>query len=129
MAPKRITVVDDDENIRKTFSLVLGRRYKVTVLKDPAEALARLRTLPADLIIADYRLPSFDGLELIKRLRESGYEGRAILISAHPDLVKAEDLSRWAISDLFVKPLDLEALNASIERVLEDGGGARKPAG
>lgn len=119
MAAKKIVVVDDDKNIRKTFNLLLGKKYKVFSAKDSKEALARLRTSPADLVIADYKLPGMNGLELIKKLRESGFEGGAMLISAHPDLVPVEDMSRFAISHFFVKPLDLGALNVSIDRVLQ----------
>lgn len=119
MSVKKIVVVDDDNNIRKTFDLLLGKKYKVYSVKDSQEALAKLKSLQADLVIADFKLPGMNGLELIKRLRQTGFEGGAMLISAHPDLVKVEDMSRFAISHFFVKPLDLEALNLSIDRALQ----------
>ena len=58
-------------------------------------------------------------MELIKRLRENGFEGEAMLITAHPDEVRIEDMGRFAISHFFVKPLDLNDLNLSIDRVLQ----------
>jgi len=119
MPGKKIVIVDDDENIRKTFSLLLGKKYRVYPVKDSEEALARFRNAKVDLVIADYKLPCLNGMELIKRLRASGFEGEAMLISAHPDLVKIEDMSRLAISHFFVKPLDLDILNLSIDRVLQ----------
>jgi DNA-binding NtrC family response regulator len=119
MAGKKIVIVDDDETIRKTFSLLLSKKYRVYPVKDSEEALARFGKAKVDLVIADYKLPSLNGLELIKRLRASGFEGEAMLISAHPDLVKIEDLNRFSISCFFVKPLDLNALNVSIDRALE----------
>jgi DNA-binding NtrC family response regulator len=119
MTGKKIVIVDDDETIRKTFFLLLGKKYRVYPVKDSEEALARFGHAKVDLVIADYKLPSLNGLELIKRLRASGFEGEAMLISAHPDLVKVEDLSRFSISHFFVKPLDLDVLNASIDRVLQ----------
>lgn len=119
MTAKTIVIVDDDETLRKTFSLLLKGKYRVFVVGDPEEALARLRRSKADLLIADYRLPTLNGLELIRRLRASGFEGEAMLISAHPDEVRVEEMSRLAISHFFVKPLDLELLNASIDRVLQ----------
>ncbi len=119
MLAKKIVIVDDDEMIRKTFVLLLGKKYRVSSLKDSEEALAKLRNARPDLVIADYKLPHLNGLELIKRLREAGFEGEAMLISAHPDMVKIEDLSRFSISHFFVKPLDLNALNVSIDRVLQ----------
>lgn len=119
MLAKKIAIVDDDEMIRKTFVLLLGKKYRVSSLKDSEEALAKLRNAGPDLVIADFKLPRMSGLELIKKLRESGFEGEAMLISAHPDMVKIEDLSRFSISHFFVKPLDLNALNVSIDRVLQ----------
>jgi DNA-binding NtrC family response regulator len=119
MPEKKIVIVDDDENIRKTFTLLLGKKYRVYPVKDSEQALAKLRSAKVDLVIADYKLPCLNGMELIRRLRASGFEGEAMLISAHPDLVKIEDLSRLSISHFFVKPLDLDILNLSIDRVLQ----------
>lgn len=115
---KKIILVDDDETVRKTFALVLGKKYRIESLKDPRQALSKLKSGRADLVIADYRLPYINGMELIKRLRENGFEGEAMLITAHPDEVRIEDMGRFAISHFFVKPLDLNDLNLSIERVL-----------
>jgi len=119
MTTKKIVLVDDDETVRKTFTLLLGKKYRLESLKDPRQALTKLKDGRADLIIADYRLPYFNGMELIKRLRENGFEGEAMLITAHPDEVRIEDMGRFAISHFFVKPLDLNDLNLSIDRVLQ----------
>lgn len=128
MTTKKIVLVDDDETVRKTFSLLLGKKYRVESLKDPRQALSRLKNSPADLIIADYRLPYFNGMELIKRLRENGFEGEAMLITAHPDDVKIDDMGRFAISHFFVKPLDLNDLNLSIDRLLQPKNPLQSPA-
>ena len=119
MATKKIVIVDDDENIRKTFSLLLGKKYRVSSFKDSREALSKLENSRVDLVIADYKLPYMNGMELIKKLREQGFEGEAMLITAHPDDVKIEDMSRLAISHFFVKPLELNVLELSIDRALQ----------
>ena len=119
MITKKIVLIDDDETVRKTFVLLLGKKYRITPLKDPRQALAKLKDSRADLVIADYRLPYLNGMELIKKLRENGFEGEAMLITAHPEEVKIEDMGRFAISHFFVKPLDLNDLNLSIDRVLQ----------
>ncbi len=118
-AIKKIVLVDDDETLRKTFTLLLGKKYRVLPLKDPRQALAQIKNGRADLVIADYKLPFFNGMELIKKLRENGFEGEAMLITAHPDEVRIQDMGRFAISHFFVKPLDLNDLNLSIDRVLQ----------
>jgi len=118
MAEKRIVVVDDDESIRKTFRLLLQKQYRVLLAKDSEEALREFGSLKFDLIIADLRLPQISGLELIARFRGLGYRGEAILISAHPDCISIDELSRHAIGHFFAKPLDLNVLSRSIEYLL-----------
>ncbi|HMA53769.1 MAG TPA: response regulator, partial [Acidobacteriota bacterium] len=98
---KKIVLVDDDETIRKTFTLLLGKKYRIVSLKDPRQALSQLKGCRADLVIADYKLPYLNGMELIQKLRENGFEGEAMLITAHPDEVKIQDMGRFAISHFF----------------------------
>ncbi|HDZ27163.1 MAG TPA: response regulator [Candidatus Aminicenantes bacterium] len=118
MSEKKIIIVDDDESIRKTFFLILNKNYRVYLAKDSGEALQRFKRAEIDLIIADLKLPHLDGVEMIAKFRELGYRGNVILISAYPDLVKIDELSRLSISHFFVKPLDLDSLNRSIDHLL-----------
>jgi len=117
---KRIMIVEDDENIRKTFRLLLGKKYRVYAEKDPVEVLRKGPSVEFDLVIADVKLPGMTGVDFMKELRRSGYRGEAMLITAHPDLVNIESLSQLEISHFFVKPLDLKVLDVSIERVLQN---------
>jgi len=118
MHEKRIVVVDDDESIRKTFFLILHENYRVYLAKDSREALQRFKNTDVDLIIADLKLPHLSGVEMVSEFRSAGYKGDVILISAFPDLIDIDELSRLSISHFFVKPLDLDALNRSIDHLL-----------
>jgi len=118
MLEKKIVIVDDDESIRKTFLLILQKNYRVYLAKDSKEALKYFKKTKIDLIIADLRLPDMNGTKMIAKFRESGYRGEVILISAYPDLVDLEELKRLSIGYFFVKPLDLKALNQSIDYLL-----------
>jgi len=118
MDKKKIVVVDDDESIRQTFFLILNKNYLVYPAKDSKEALQRFGKEDVDLIIADLKLPYLNGVEMIAKFREKGYKGEVILVSAYPDLVKVDELSKLSISHFFVKPLDLDALNRSIDYLL-----------
>jgi len=128
MLAKKIVVVDDDETIRKTFFLILNQTYRVYLAKDAREVLDRFRKADIDLIIADYRLPSMNGVDLVAALRKEGYRGHVIMISAHADLIEPDLLSRLSISHFFAKPLDLAALSRSIDYLLHDPSGAERRA-
>jgi len=127
MTEKKIVIVDDDDSIRKTFFMILHDHYRVFLAKDPKEALSKFKKADIDLIIADLKLPCINGLEMISRFRNSGYKGEAILISAYPDLVTPEELVRLSIGHFFVKPLDLTALNQSIDHLLNGKNHQNKP--
>ena len=118
MTKQKIVIVDDDDCIRKTFFMILHENYRVYLAKDPKEALSKFMKADIDLIIADLKLPYINGLEMISKFRDSGYKGEAILISAYPDLVTSDELKRLSIGHFFVKPLDLTALNQSIDQLL-----------
>lgn len=118
MIEKKIVIVDDDESIRKTFFLILNKNYQVYLAKDSNDALKRFKKAKIDLIIADLKLPGMSGLEMISKFRENGYKGEVILISAYPDLVDLDQLKPLAIGHFFVKPLDLNSLNKSIDYLL-----------
>jgi len=125
---EKVVIVDDDEAIRKTFFLILNPDYRVYLAKDAEEALRRFEGTDIDLIIADLKLTRLNGVDMIKRFRETGYKGEVILISAYPDLLDPETLSRLDVGCTFVKPLDLEALTRSITNLLAANHSLRKGA-
>jgi DNA-binding NtrC family response regulator len=129
MATKKIVVVDDEESIRKTFFLILKKSYKVFLASTGAEAAARLKNGSADLMIADFRLPDMTGLELVEKARRSGFGGEVIMITAFADEIEPDTLARLRISHFFAKPLDLNALNRSIDYLMtKDEFSAGRPA-
>jgi CheY-like chemotaxis protein len=128
MTAKKIVIIEDDETIRKTFSLLLGKKYRVYLAKDGKEALQKYGNSRVDLIITDLKLPDITGLELMAQFREAGFRGQAMLISAYPDLLDIEQLTRNGISYYFTKPLDLDLFQQSIDQVLEPKEGAEKRA-
>ncbi|UCE39729.1 MAG: response regulator [Candidatus Aminicenantes bacterium] len=123
---KRVVIVDDDESIRKTFYLILNSDYMVYLAKDAEEMLQRFQGTEIDLIIADLKLPHLNGLDMITKFRKTGYKGEVILISAYPDLLDPEILSRLEVGHVFVKPLDLDALNEAIAHLLSSENTQRK---
>jgi len=67
-----ITLVDDDENIVASVSLALeSHGHKVTAWHDGASGLEALEASPPDLAILDVKMPRMDGMEVLRRLRQT----------------------------------------------------------
>ena len=66
-----ILIVDDRESNRELLTTLLGcENHSTAEARDGAEGLERARTLKPDLIITDILMPTMDGYEFIRRLRE-----------------------------------------------------------
>lgn len=67
-----ITLVDDDENIVASVSLALeSHGHQVKSFYDGAAGLAALESDPPDLAILDVKMPRLDGMEVLRRLRQT----------------------------------------------------------
>ncbi|MFJ6730512.1 response regulator [Streptomyces sp. NPDC091281] len=69
--PIRVVVVDDQPLIRAGFSMVLASQDDIEVVAEAengAEALDRLESVPADVVVMDIRMPVLDGIEATRRL-------------------------------------------------------------
>jgi signal transduction histidine kinase/GGDEF domain-containing protein len=64
-----LLLADDDPNIRRSFSRILGRHWRIETAQDGAEAVAKAKALNPDLMLVDLFMPKKDGLDAIREIR------------------------------------------------------------
>ena len=115
----RILVVDDDPNIRELVRLFLEREgINVFEASNGAEALAKLESTRADMVILDIMMPQMDGWELCRTLRAAG-ETPVLMLTAKGETcqkVKGFDLGA---DDYIVKPFEPLELVARVKALLK----------
>ena len=114
MAGKRVLIVDDAGLVRLYYRDALDRvGYDVDEAMNGLEALEKLLTTPADLLIFDINMPKMDGLTFLKSLRRYPLPLGAIpavVISTEAD-PKDRDAARAAGANFYlVKPVPQEML-------------------
>ena len=118
---KKILVVDDKPSISKLIVQFLSRSFEVHTREDGLQALEWLQegNVP-DLILTDLQMPNIDGIELIKRLKESGYfrDIPVIVLSSKEGSEDRIKCLRLGAEDYMVKPFNPEELLVRIEKVL-----------
>jgi two-component system response regulator MprA len=115
-----ILVVDDDPNLLRMLrrGLVLAG-YTVVAAEDGESALRILRTQEPDVVVLDVMLPEpLDGLEVARRLRESGSDVPIIMLTARDQL--ADKVAGFAsgADDYLPKPFAFEELLARVGALL-----------
>jgi two-component system response regulator ChvI len=123
-----IALVDDDRNILTSVSIALQSEGFVTrVYTDGSTALKALADNPADLGVFDIKMPQMDGMELLRRLRESSAMPVIFLTSKDDELDEALGLAMGA-DDYISKPFSQRLLIARIRAILRRQELERPPA-
>jgi two-component system NtrC family response regulator len=115
-APFRILVVDDEPAQRELLSGFLVKRgFDVVTADDGAEAIARFRREPVDLVLTDQKMPGLSGLELLDAVRAIDPDVAVLLVTAHGTIDAAVSAMKHGAVDYLTKPLDLDELLRRVE--------------
>lgn len=124
----RILLVEDDRMIGEAVSTALkDAAYAVDWVQDGAAASLALENDEHQAVLLDLGLPRRDGLEVLRRLRQSGNALPVIVITARDgveDRIKGLDLGA---DDYLVKPFDVNELLARLRAVIRRRGGQAVP--
>lgn len=113
-----IALVDDDENILTSVSMFLeDAGHDVKCYHDGASALEALSKKPVDIAVFDIKMPRMDGMELLRRLRQTSNMPVIFLTSKDDEFDEALGLNMGA-DDYITKPFSQRLLGERIKAVL-----------
>lgn len=118
---ERILLVEDSAHLRHFLvdAVLEPAGYDVLAAVNGAEGMTLARDLHPDLIISDYLMPHYTGLEMLAALRREGLDFPFILITAEGSETLAVQAMRLGVSDYLIKPFDTDDLLHAITRVLQ----------
>ena len=120
----RLLLVEDDPTLRETLcNQLLASGYRVESAADGEEGWYYASEYPIDLAIIDLGLPKLPGLELIKRLRESGRTYPILILTARDNWQDKVDGLTNGADDYVAKPFHYEELSARVNALLRRSGG------
>jgi len=126
---RTVALVDDDRNILTAVSIALqAEGFATRVYSDGATALKALTENPPDLAVFDIKMPRMDGMELLRRLRETSHLPVIFLTSKDEEQDEAAGLAMGA-DDYIAKPFSQRLLIARIHAILRRTDTARAVAG
>jgi DNA-binding NtrC family response regulator len=112
-------IVDDDQDLRELLQIALESRYQVRAFPAAGPAIEAVEKEPPDLVILDVGLPDMSGIDALQSMRESHPDLMVIMVTALTDVKVAISAMKLGAADYILKPINTEALEVSIQNVLE----------
>ena len=128
----RVLVVDDEPRLTELLSLELDvEGYDVDIASDGATGLIRSRSEPApDLIILDWNLPDFSGIDICQRIRAGGICTPILMLTGHEEVSDRVTALDAGVDDYLIKPFSIDELMArlrAMQRRAEAFSGRNEP--
>jgi DNA-binding response OmpR family regulator len=122
--PKKVLIVDDERLLARTLANTLREAGYQTTVAETAETaerhLAGKETF--ELIVLDNRLPRRSGLDVLRGVREAGFEGKVILMTAYDSREVQSEARRLKVDRYVKKPFDLGQMMSAIRDLIGDSG-------
>jgi len=126
----RILLVDDGETNRKLIGLFLTRSgAMVEMSENGALALHAAEQTPFDAILMDMQMPVMDGYTATARLREKGFQGPIIALTAHAMKGDREKCAAAGCSGYLSKPVNMDELVRTVRQSCAAGATSPGDAG
>lgn len=117
---EKILIVDDNEILRFTLTELLEESgFECTAVEDGSVALNEIKEHHYGLVILDMRLPGMNGLEILKKIKESDPSLPVIMLTAFGDIKTAVECMKQGAQDFITKPFDNDAMILTIKKTLE----------
>jgi diguanylate cyclase (GGDEF)-like protein len=117
---KKILVVDDDPNLRKTLADILTLKgYESTVAANGAEAIAAAERGMFSLALIDLMLPDMLGLEVMTRIKAISPLTEAIILTGHASMETAIKATGHGAFSYLIKPYQMDELLMNIRHAVE----------
>jgi formate/nitrite transporter len=116
---QKMLVIDDEavvlESCRKIF---MEEGYQVTITPSPAEGLRLSSTLFFDVILCDWKMPGFDGMDVVQELERRTPESAVVMISGFPTLDRATEAMKRGALDFIPKPFTPDEISQAVRQAI-----------
>ncbi|MBW2738909.1 MAG: sigma-54-dependent Fis family transcriptional regulator [Deltaproteobacteria bacterium] len=117
----KLLFVDDEGSIRRLFRRNMGQDGNVLLetASDGKEALKKLKTFSADIVITDVKMPNMDGLALLEEVRIRYPDIFVVILTAHGSIEDAVKAMKAEAYEYILKPFDFDVIRMMIEKITD----------
>jgi len=121
MPDSRILFVDDDREILAMVEQYLTiKGYDITTVDNGIEAVGIVKEKQIDIVFTDYKMPEFNGLELLVAIKKYRPQTEVIIVTGYGSMESAIQAMKFGSYDYLQKPFKLDHLKLIIDRIVEE---------
>ncbi|MFC1461964.1 response regulator [Verrucomicrobiota bacterium] len=114
---EKVLIIEDDEKTRSLMKRVIGKLgFETLDARDGRVGLDLFRKEKPKIVVTDLKMPDIDGLEVLHSIRKEKGATEVILVTAYGDYDTAIQALRDGAADYLKKPVDLDSLEAALNR-------------
>lgn len=120
MSEGRLLIVDDEKIALKNLEHVMTKAgYAVTATQSGSRALALLERQPFDVVLTDLRMEKVDGMQILKKCRETCPDTEVVMITGYATLDSAVETMKQGAFYYIAKPFRLDEVRKVVAEALE----------
>jgi formate/nitrite transporter len=119
MADTMLVIDDEDvvlESCRRIFS---AEGFEVTCTTSPGEGLRLIENLVFDVILCDWKMPGFDGMDVLAELNQRSPDSTVVMISGYPTVGRATEAMKRGAMDYVAKPFTPDEIVEVVRKALK----------
>jgi two-component system NtrC family response regulator/two-component system response regulator HydG len=114
----KLLFVDDEEDVRFFFREgLINEALDIETAADGTEALRKLKTFRADIVVTDARMPNMDGLLLLEEIKIQYPDIFVVIATGYGTIEDAVKAMKAGAYDYVLKPFDFETIRRVIEKI------------
>lgn len=118
-----VLIVDDEEHVREAIDLSVDwEKFGVTgryMAENGIEALECLKTYKPAVMFCDMRMPQMNGIELLQKIKEEGYDTHVIVISGYDDFEYTRATIKAKGVDYILKPFRRKDVEDALQKAIQ----------
>ena len=117
---RRILIIDDEQGIRAALGQLLEfEGYEVRAVANAVDGITEYAKQRPDLVFLDVKMAGIDGVEALKKIKESDPSAIVVMISGHATIQTAVEATQLGAYDILEKPLDTDRILVTLRNALQ----------
>ena len=114
-----VLIADDSDNWRDAVGDCLAREgFRTLEATCGEEAIELVRTERLDVILIDFHMPRLDGIQTLRIIRREEHWLPAVLMTAHPADLPADEVEALRVESILAKPADRHVIVTTVTRII-----------